>query len=254
MANGECVAAGPADADVSEFSYDLPRLSTMNGEEYVVGSDGEILDRGYSATDWAKASPPHVPYHHHYLHGTHLLHSTGTPLTELPLPLSDATQLTENKSDILRWLLKTYLDAALVKKEGAEIYRSQVKAEFTSLLNQLSVPLLDETDWQTVGEINNTWFGRSFPNSEESAADLSESTKKFHRDYSLHNTDDQAKESTGPDDVNVIETEEGWVNGKKVRRIQDYDFVFPTGIISPHTSHVDIDRESILGNIPSDLL
>lgn len=239
MCDGECVAAGPAGADVGTFEYDLPRYTTSDGEQYILSSDGGIRDRGDAVLNrWPKASPPHPAYHHHYLAGTRLITTAGNPLSEIPLPLGDPTELTESNSDIWRRVLKTYLDTALVKKEGAEVYRSQIRHEVMALINKLSSPLLDESDWPTVEPPNRTWFGRAWPDSEASAKKLEQSARKFDSSMAIYeNNPEMPGDSTTPE-VDVIETEDGWVNGEKVKRVQDYTLVYPEGITSSHTSHV----------------
>lgn len=230
MCHGECVAAGPADVDVGTFDFDLPKLSMVDGEKYITDPDGGIMDRGNSIHDrWRKASPPHVPFHHHYVHGTRLINTSGRPFSEIPLPLHDPSELSvEKESDVLRKILKLYLDTAIVEKEGEEIYRGQIQNEVMSMIARLSSPLFPEVDWPSVKTSTNTWFGRAFPNSEDSAESLAK--------------------RTNANDVDVIEVTEGYQNGERVKRVQDRAFIYPSGIISPHTSCEDNHRRSVLSD------
>ena len=153
-ADGRSLAAGPAEAGVSSFTYDTPRF-TPGADPLVVDTPGDTPAQTYASKgaltdDWTIVRVPHVPTQLNYLSQVRIMYHDGTTLrTFEPTAEWDVSQNSKRYEDAVRAFLETYTIAADETELAIEAFREQTLAWYRQL-----------TDREPP---DRAWFGRSIP-------------------------------------------------------------------------------------------
>ena len=153
-ADGRSLAAGPAEAGVSSFTYDTPRF-TPGADPLVVDTPGDTPAQTYASkgaltNDWTIVRVPHVPTQLNYLSQVRIMYHDGTTLrTFEPTAEWDVSQNSKRYEEAVRAFLETYTVTADETELAIEAFREQTLAWYRQL-----------TDREPP---DRAWFGRSIP-------------------------------------------------------------------------------------------
>jgi hypothetical protein len=153
-ADGRSLAAGPADAGVSSFTYDSPRFRPDADRLVVETPTGESIatyaSKGTLTDDWTILRMPHVPSQLNYLTRVRIMYHDGTTLRPFePTADWDVAKNSRRYEGAVQAFLGTYT----VTADGTELAIDEFREQALKWYQQL-------TDREPP---DRAWFGRSIP-------------------------------------------------------------------------------------------